>query len=634
MKKLLSSLIISAAAVSALLIFEPGRSGFASPNSPLHTIQRNASPLTRLLLEQWLALKPPARDEFIASYIARNGIAFRPTAEILARLETMRYYRTLRALEAWRPEPTPTPKPTPRPTRTPPPDKPGKKPPTEPVPDSNTITILVANFRGPDPENYLVTDKIIQGLRAATSGYSDISIQPLGETITEQTGSKGGSAYARDLGTKRKAGIVLWGYYGVTREQANISVYFEVLRAPKSLFLRRNLETKNLSISDLNRFQIQTQLSNEMTYLVLLTVGLARYESGDYKGAIDRFTTALTPSDASSNVPEQIIGPDKIYFYRGSAYFDEARANGIDLSIADYDKAIKLNPDFVEAYNNRGNCYFRKSQYDLAIVDFSKAIELKPDYAVIYSNRGTAYYQKNQNDLAITDYGEAIKLNPDFAEVYYNRAVSYNQNGQDDLAIADYDKAIKLNPDFAEAYNDRGNTYIRKGQYDRAIIDCDRAIKLKPNYAKAYENRGYAYSEKGQYNLALADYDRAIKIAPDVAHTYNNRGAAYSERGQYDLSIADYDRAIKLKPDYAEAYSNRGAIYIRKGLYDLAIADSGKAIELKPDYAGAYYNRAVAYRNKGEFDRAIADLRSFLRITNDPNLRQNTEQLLRELGVK
>lgn len=148
-----------------------------------------------------------------------------------------------------------------------------------------------------------MADKIIQRLQAATSGYSDISIQPLAETITEQTGSKGGSAYARDLGAKRNASIVLWGFYGVTSEKVDVSVDFEVLRKPERLSLRQNLETQTLPISDLNDFTIQTRLSGEMTYLVLLTVGLARFESEDYDAAIDRFTKALS----QSNAPDQLV---------------------------------------------------------------------------------------------------------------------------------------------------------------------------------------------------------------------------------------------------------------------------------------------------------------------------------------
>lgn len=169
--------------------------------------------------------------------------------------------------------------------------------------NSDSTIVLVANFRGPDPQNYLVADKLIQKLRSATSDYPDISIQPLDETITEQTGKRGGSEYAREIGTMRNAAIVLWGYYGETVEKVDISGYFEVLRRPTNLSLRQNLETTTLPIADLKSFKIQTQLSSEMTYLVLLTAGLACYESGDYDAAIGRFTKAI----AQSSVPDQII---------------------------------------------------------------------------------------------------------------------------------------------------------------------------------------------------------------------------------------------------------------------------------------------------------------------------------------
>ncbi|MBV9925417.1 MAG: tetratricopeptide repeat protein [Acidobacteria bacterium] len=516
MKRLLSSLIIFAAVVIALFIFGPSRPGLASPNSPLNAVQRNGPLLTLSLLEQWLARNPPPRDEFIASYIVRNGIAFRPTAELLARLETLRYYRTLRELEARRPEPKPTPTPK-RTHRTPPaptPDKTDKKNPTEPVPAPNTITILVANFRGPDPENYLVTDKIIQGLRAATTEYSDIRIEPLGETITEQTGSKGGSAYARDIGAKRKASIVLWGYYGATSEQVNVSVYFEVLRPPKGLYLRQNLETQTLPIADLIGFKIQTRLSGEMNYLVLLTVGLARYEVGDHEGAIGRFTKALAQSDA----PDQIIDPADIYLYRGYQYYLKGGADGIDQAIADYEKIIKLKPDWVLAYyvhSCLGVLYARKGQHDQALVELDKAIKLKPTYTDAYFNRGKVYSEKGQYDKAIADYDKAIELKSDDASTYHSRGLAWRGKDEFDKAIADYDKAIKYKPDYAKAYYNRGTAYWFKGNLDQAVADYDKAIKHKPDYALAYYSRGLTYKKKGKIDLAIADFKKALRITDD-----------------------------------------------------------------------------------------------------------------------
>ena len=50
-----------------------------------------------------------------------------------------------------------------------------------------------------------------------------------------------------------------------------------------------------------------------------------------------------------------------------------------DIAMSDYNKAIEINPNYVDAYNNRGNIYSQgKGEYDNAIPDYDKAIEINP----------------------------------------------------------------------------------------------------------------------------------------------------------------------------------------------------------------------------------------------------------------
>ena len=53
-----------------------------------------------------------------------------------------------------------------------------------------------------------------------------------------------------------------------------------------------------------------------------------------------------------------------------------------------------------------------------AIEDYDKAIELDPNDAEAYNDRGSSYHRLGQNERAIEDYDEAIKLDPDNAEAY------------------------------------------------------------------------------------------------------------------------------------------------------------------------------------------------------------------------
>ena len=57
-------------------------------------------------------------------------------------------------------------------------------------------------------------------------------------------------------------------------------------------------------------------------------------------------------------------------------------------AVADYDEAIRLNPNDDDAYNNRGIVKANLGQHEEAIADFDEAIRLNPNYAKAYSNRG------------------------------------------------------------------------------------------------------------------------------------------------------------------------------------------------------------------------------------------------------
>jgi Flp pilus assembly protein TadD len=188
-----------------------------------------------------------------------------------------------------------------------------------------------------------------------------------------------------------------------------------------------------------------------------------------------------------------------------------------DKAIEVYTKAIELDPNDAEAYNNRGLEYHNKGQYDSAIGDYTKAIELDPNYFYAYNNRGNAYANKGQYDSAIEDYNKAIALNPNYASVYNNRGTAYSDNGQYDSAIEDFNKAIVLNPNYASAYNNRGIVYDKKSQYDKAIENYNKAIELDPNDTEAYYNRGITYIKKIQYDRAISDFQKACDMGNEEA---------------------------------------------------------------------------------------------------------------------
>jgi len=174
-------------------------------------------------------------------------------------------------------------------------------------------------------------------------------------------------------------------------------------------------------------------------------------------------------------------------------------------------------------HNSRGMELYFEEKYEKAIAEFTKAIKLDPDYADAYSNRGGAYAAIEQYDLAIADYNKAIELDPEDADAYMYRGWAYTDIGQYDLAIADYNKAIELDPEDADAYYWRGAAYADTGQYDLAIADYNKAIELDPNDAYFWNNKGVALEELGRYEEAMECYNNALQLGSSVAESNKER---------------------------------------------------------------------------------------------------------------
>jgi len=100
-----------------------------------------------------------------------------------------------------------------------------------------------------------------------------------------------------------------------------------------------------------------------------------------------------------------------------------------------------------DAYHKGGYTYGEKGEYEKAIADYNKAIELNPNDADAYYNRGCTYGETGEYEKAIADFDKVIQLNPSDAGAYYNRGLAYKEKGDLRRAASDLEKCIGLPSD-------------------------------------------------------------------------------------------------------------------------------------------------------------------------------------------
>jgi tetratricopeptide (TPR) repeat protein len=175
--------------------------------------------------------------------------------------------------------------------------------------------------------------------------------------------------------------------------------------------------------------------------------------------------------------------------------FTSTIASGIEAQ-KHFDQAVKL---------------LLSKNYEGAVAEFTKAVELNPKFDRAYTNRGIAWMEMGEYDRAIDDYDKAIELNPKQFQAYGNRGNAWRYKGDFNRAIADHTKAIELNSNEARSYNNRGATWVNKGDFERAIVDFTKAIELEPKYAMPYYNRGNVLYCSVNLKGAIPDYHKALE---------------------------------------------------------------------------------------------------------------------------
>lgn len=272
------------------------------------------------------------------------------------------------------------------------------------------------------------------------------------------------------------------------------------------------------------------------------------------------------------------------HYLRGLYYHNTWTIQGLSKAIGSYQKAIRKEGSYFQAYSMMANAYTRLSfaggydkplkSYEEAKQAADKAIAINPNYYRSYIASSYVYlYQKYDWEQALMMINKALKLHENSSKSHVAKSLYYTIKGNFAESRKLLKIALTLDPFSFMAKRAQADNYFLERKYEKAIELYDELLEIDPNHEKVLEYRGWSV-------VMLGNHDEAIQTFRDISRQLSLALKFYSQMGYAFAMKGDINNAEK----YLQEIEKSAAIH--KGL----------------TYALDF---AVIYTGMGDFEKAM-----------------------------
>jgi tetratricopeptide (TPR) repeat protein len=287
----------------------------------------------------------------------------------------------------------------------------------------------------------------------------------------------------------------------------------------------------------------------------------------------------------------------------------------------------------------------KSGQLDSAVAEFQKAIDLDPKLGAAFVDLGEVFIEKREYAAAIPPLKHALELNPNIegahqllgyallAQGYPAEAIPHLEKAHDEdtLGIALLDagrlpealtvlqKAVARNPDDPDLlyYFGRASGLLSKQAFDTLEAHF-------PDSARAHQMMAQNYAVLRELPSAEREFNEALRLRPQTAGLHLELGYLYARAQQWDKAEEQFRLETELQPGNAEAAYRLGEAEMQLGKFHEAHASLAQSDKIKQDMPETLYLLGKAASLDGDDALAIKSWLSLLKIENNTELAGQT----------
>jgi DNA-binding winged helix-turn-helix (wHTH) protein/TolB-like protein/tetratricopeptide (TPR) repeat protein len=292
-------------------------------------------------------------------------------------------------------------------------------------------------------------------------------------------------------------------------------------------------------------------------------------------------------------------------YLKGRYLWSKKATDGVKKAVQYFEQAIKLDPNYAQAYSGLADCY-------LALSEFSSM------------QRAEAYSK------SISAAERAISLNPTLAEAHTTLAfIRLSRDWDYANAELEFKRALELDPNYANGHQFYGVYLTAVGQTDAAIKQTRRALELDPLSILNNSQLGRCLYLARRYDETIEQSLKTLELDSTSASAHVYIGQSYGHKGMFAEAIPALQKSVEISDGRPEMKSALGYVYALSGKKSEARKIIDELSASNGEFTYVSYHLAVIYAGLGEKDQAFSwlnkayqerDIFLGVRLKTDPKL--------------
>ncbi len=262
------------------------------------------------------------------------------------------------------------------------------------------------------------------------------------------------------------------------------------------------------------------------------------------------------------------------------------KKNLLNEAIREFEKALEIDPEFIDAHKNLGLALLKRDQVDEAKSTFIEAITINPEYPDLHNYLGYACFRLGEYKEAVDEIKQALEINSDYVSAKFNLSLVY------------------LTTIFKNIQNDDFSTKIERLNQVKSLLDSILRANQNGQYKAEYLKSTLELIEENNYEEAIeslekatVDQNKTLEIDMESEFYLN---FMFGGKGKNDEYLKEYtqqlEKFIEKYPEYADLRNDLGIAYLIKcrNMFLNALEEFRNALKINPNYKKAEKNLKLA----------------------------------------